>query len=245
MYEFLKKLFGTGENGEPEAMTYEQLEAKINESKDLKIVNLKDDGYVSKEKFEAKDTELKAVQKQLEDANAQIQSFKDVDVDGIKGKVSEWEKKYAEDTEALKKQMEEQEVRHQRDLYFSNVKFASNAAKNGILMEFDKQGFQLKDGKFQGADDWLAQQKKDDPASFVLEDKPAGDGNGDGADGNNGGASGSGASAAAGATNPMQPQGVVLPTFATATSKGSGVDQGQMNPFGNLGFRHVKQPEQK
>ena len=41
MYEFLKKLFGTVD-GQPEALTYEQLEEKIKGDKNLKIVNLTD-----------------------------------------------------------------------------------------------------------------------------------------------------------------------------------------------------------
>ncbi len=221
MYEFLKKLFGTGENGEPVAMTYEQLEEAINADKSIKIVNLKEGGYVSQEKFDAKDTELKGVKQQLEDANSQIKSFEGQDIEGIKSKVTEWEQKYEKDTEALKKQMEAMETAHQRDMYFSNVKFASNAAKIGLMTEFDKQKFQLKDGVFQGADAWLEQMKKDDPASFVQEEPKKKEEE----------------QPPAGAQPGQKP---VLPTFATATSKGSGVSQEQMNPF-TFGFRHVRE----
>ena len=52
MYEFLKKLFGTVD-GQPEALTYEQLEEKIKGDKNLKIVNLTDGGYVAEDKFRA------------------------------------------------------------------------------------------------------------------------------------------------------------------------------------------------
>lgn len=216
MYEFLKKLFGVGENGEPVAMTYEQLEAAIEADKTIKLVNLKDGGYVSQEKFDAKETELKGVKQQLNDANEQIKSFEGQDIEGIKGKVTEWEQKYEKDTEALRQQMEQQEIAHQRDMYFSGVKFASNAARIGLMAEFDKQGFQLKDGVFQGADAWLDQMKKDDPASFVQEEQPKEE-------------------------NKEVPEAPkpVLPQFATATSKGSGASQEQMTPF-NFGFRHVR-----
>lgn len=231
MYEFLKKLFGTGENGEPVAMTYEQLEAAINADKNIKLVNLKDGGYVSQEKFDAKDTELKGVKKQLDDANEQIKSFEGQDIEGVKGKVAEWEKKYKEDTEALMKKMEAQEITHQRDMYFSNVKFSSNAAKIGMMAEFDKQNFQLKDGVFQGADAWIEQQKKDDPASFVQEKKP--DDNAD----DNGGTQAT-QNSTQGAAN------VTRPSFAMATSNGSGMSQDQTNPF-TLGLRHVRGDQNK
>ncbi len=229
MYEFLEKLFGKGENGEPKALTFAELQTALEADKEIKLVNLKDGGYVSQEKFDAKETELKGIRTQLEDANKQIQSFKDVDVDGIKQKVSDWETKYNTDTEALRKQMEEQETRHQRDLYFSNVKFSSNAAKIGIMAEFDKQNFQLKDGVFQGADAWLEQQKKDDAASFVMDKDPEGDA---------GNPQPNGTQAPA-----TQYNGKPLPSFATSTSQGSGASADPTKSF-DFGFRGVrKRPE--
>ena len=88
MYEFLKKLFGTVD-GQPEALTYEQLEEKIKGDKNLKIVNLTDGGYVAEDKFRAKETELTGVKQQLTDANTTIQSLKDkgADVDKV---TKEW-----------------------------------------------------------------------------------------------------------------------------------------------------------
>ena len=56
MYEYLKKLFAEGE-----ALTWEQLEAKIAAEKNLKLANIADGGYVAKEKLDAKITELSGV----------------------------------------------------------------------------------------------------------------------------------------------------------------------------------------
>lgn len=227
MYEFLEKLFGKDENGEPKALTFKELVGAIETDKSIKLVNLKEGGYVSQEKFEAKETELKGVKEQLDAANDQIKSFEGQDIEGIKAKVSEWEQKYKDDTEALQKKMEAQEIAHQKDMYFSNVKFTSNAAKVGMMAEFDKQAFQLKDGVFQGADAWLEEQKKNDPASFVQE-KP--DDGKDGKEGNGNGNNGAGA----GNQPPRRPQ------FAASTSNGSGQSGDQMSVF-NFGFRHVRQ----
>ena len=69
MYEFLKKLFGVTEDGQPVALTYEQLAEALTANKELKLVNLADGGYVSKEKFDAKETELAGVRDQLTAAN--------------------------------------------------------------------------------------------------------------------------------------------------------------------------------
>lgn len=221
-YEFLKKLFGEEQDGEPKSMTYEELEAAIDADPDLNLVNLKEGGYISKGKYDRKETELEAVKTQLEEANNQIKSFEGQDIEGIKNKVSEWEKKYQEDTESLKSQMEAQEIAHQRDMYFNNVQFASNAAKIGIMSEFDKQKFQLKDGVFQGADNWLEEQKKNDPASFVLEEEKEEP-----------------------HEEPHKKEPKVHPKFVTSTSNGSGLSDDQKTPF-SFGFRHVREvPQQK
>lgn len=171
MLEFLQELFGTGEDGQPKALTYDQLEKAAASAKDIKAVNLASGGYVSKDKFDAKSTELEGVEKQLKDANATIKSYKDMDIDGIKKSVSDWQTKYETDTKTLKDQLAKQERNSARDLYFSRVDFASKAAKAGMMAEFDQKNFQLVDGKFEGADAWLEEQRKSDPASFKQKEE--------------------------------------------------------------------------
>lgn len=111
-YDFLKKFFKKDENGAIIPMTAEELEAAIDADKNIKVVDLSAGGYIAKDKFDAKETELKGVKKQLDDANIQIKSFEDQDVDGIKKKVSEWEQKYNTDTQALRDQMAAQSRHH-------------------------------------------------------------------------------------------------------------------------------------
>ena len=92
---------------------YAQVEAKLNEVnakiadkvKHVRFADLSEGGYVAKEKFDTKVTELSGVKQQLEDANKEIQSYKDMDVDGIKKSVTDWEQRYEKDTASLKKQM--------------------------------------------------------------------------------------------------------------------------------------------
>ena len=209
--EFLKALFGATEDGKPEALTYEQLVEKINAQGDkLQIINLKDGSYVAKEKLDAKIAELKGVQQQLNDANTTIKSYKDMDVDGIKKSVTDWEQRYEKDTAELKEQLAKQEYTHQKDMFFSRIKFSSKAAEVGMKAEFDKQEFQLKDGTFVGAEKWLEDQKTSDAASFVTEERT------DGGEDQN--------------TQQM------LPQFAAATSSGSGPDQKQQQTVGKFNF---------
>ena len=175
-YEFLKKLFGTPKDGEqPKAMTYAELEAAIDGAKDIQVVDLKAGGYVAKSKLDAKITELAGVQQQLTDANTQIQSFKDQDVEGVKKKVSEWETKYNADTQALKDQMAEQARKHAEEMFLSGYKFSSVAAKNGVLAELQGKKFQIDDhGTILGAKEFMQSlmENEDYKGAFVTEQKP-------------------------------------------------------------------------
>lgn len=178
-YEFLKKLFGTPKDGEqPKAMTYAELEAAIDGAKDIQVVDLKAGGYVAKSKLDAKITELAGVQQQLTDANTQIQSFKDQDVEGVKKKVSEWETKYNADTQALKDQMTEQARKHAEEMFLSGYKFSSVAAKNGILAELQGKKFQIDDhGTILGAKEFMQSlmENEDYKGAFVTEQKKDGE----------------------------------------------------------------------
>lgn len=210
MLEFLKDLFGTGENGQPGTLTYDQLEAAASKAKNLNVVNLAAGGYVTQAEYDAGQTELKGVKEQLTEANKTIKSYKDMDIDGIKKSAQDWETKYNTDTKALQDKLTAQERAHKQELYFNGVKFTSKAAKTGVIADFEKQNFELKDGVFIGADSWLAQQKKDDPASFVAE-KTDDD---------------------QGSKETEQQNGGYRPSFMGATSGGSGKSGQQMQDFG-------------
>ncbi len=88
--EFLKALFGE------KSLTYDELATALQNSKEIKLANLAEGGYVAKEKFDQKETELKNTASQLTEANKQIEAFKGMDVEGIKAAASEWKTKYEE-----------------------------------------------------------------------------------------------------------------------------------------------------
>lgn len=223
-YEFLRKLFKKDENGAVIPMTYEELEAAIDADKGIKIANLSGGGYVAKDKFDAKETELKGIRKQLDDANTQIKSFEDQDVDGIKQKVADWEAKYSTDTQALKDQMAAQNRSHAEDMFLAGYKFTSKAARKGVLDELRSKQFQLDDkGTFLGAKEFMSSLMEDEDykGAFVTEN-PAGDTN----QGNGG-------------TNP--PEGT-KPRFSTGTNGGN-PQGGDANPFLHMGFTHLREPK--
>lgn len=162
MYDYLKKLYG--EHPE-EGLTYEQLEAALDAAKDtVKLANLKEGGYVAKDKFEAANTELAGVKQQLMDANTQIQGFKgkEKDAEAIAQQVSEWENKYNADTQALKNQLETQAREHAEDMFFSGYQFTSKAARRGVLDDFRAQKFTLENGEFKGGKAYMDSLMKQD-----------------------------------------------------------------------------------
>ena len=225
-YEFLKKLFGTPKDGEqPKAMTYAELEAAIDGAKDIQVVDLKAGGYVAKSKLDAKITELAGVQQQLTDANTQIQSFKDQDVEGVKKKVSEWETKYNADTQALKDQMAEQARKHAEEMFLSGYKFSSVAAKNGILAELQGKKFQIDDhGTILGAKEFMQSlmENEDYKGAFVTEQKKDGEPEGQ---------------------TPPAPTG---PRFSFSAGTGGTTQPGSAaaNPFAGFGgFTRLRQPD--
>lgn len=223
-YEFLKKLFGTPKDGEqPKTMTYAELEAAIDGAKDIQVVDLKAGGYVAKSKLDAKITELAGVQQQLTDANTQIQSFKDQDVEGVKKKVSEWETKYNADTQALKDQMAEQARKHAEEMFLSGYKFSSVAAKNGVLAELQGKKFQIDDhGTILGAKEFMQSLMENDDykGAFVTEQKKDGEPEGQ---------------------TPPAPTG---PRFSAGTGGTTQPGGAAANPFAGFGgFTRLRQPD--
>lgn len=221
-YDFLKKLFKKDENGAIIPMTAEELEAAIDADKNIKVVDLSSGGYIAKDKFDAKETELKGVKKQLDDANIQIKSFEDQDVDGIKKKVSEWEQKYNTDTQTLRDQMAAQSRSHAEDMFLSGYKFTSKAARKGVLDELRSKKFQLDDnGTFLGAKEFMDSLMGDEDykGAFVTENKDGSAGSGAGGQGGN------------------------PPRFSAGANGGTPAG-GNQNPFLNMGFNRLRQPKE-
>lgn len=167
--DFLKEILGED--------LFPQFKEKVdnynNEHKDkpLKLVNLSEGNYISKEKFDSKETEATNLKKQVEDANKEIQSYKDMDIDSIKQSASDWETKYNELVESQKVEKEKSIRKERTDAFFSDVKFASEMAKTGVIAKFNEKDFKYDEESksFQGAKEWLEELKKSDANSFMSD----------------------------------------------------------------------------
>ena len=92
----LKALFGT------EALTFEQLEEKLKDNKEIKLANLAAGGYVAKNKFDDLETELNTANTTIKGLKDTVAKFDGVDIEKLKKDASDWETKYNTDTAALK-----------------------------------------------------------------------------------------------------------------------------------------------
>lgn len=172
-YEFLKKLYGTPADGEPQkSMTYSELEAAIDADKDIQLANLAAGGYVAQADFDTKVTELEGVKKQLTAANTTIQSYKDMDIEGIRQSAADWETKYNTDTQKLKDDLAAQAYEHACDMAATGIKFSSNGARKAFIADLRDKKLTLENGKLLGLDDYVKSYKETDPGAFAPETPP-------------------------------------------------------------------------
>lgn len=178
--ELLKNLFSEGE-----ALTYDQLTEKISAA-GLKLANIADGSYVSRDKMDSK---VKGLQGQISNLQGQVKQ-RDTDMAELQTKLTAAQTdadklaSVQSDLAALRQQREDDGKAWQQKIAAQayefairekagEVKFSSNAAKKQFIADaIAKQFKQDENGKMQGYDEFLTQYKADDPGSFVV-DEPA------------------------------------------------------------------------
>lgn len=99
-------------------------------------------------------TERDGLKTQLSDANAAIQSYKDMNIEGIKQSAADWETKYNTDTQALKDQLESIKYGYAVENAVGNLKFTSESAKKAFLAELTAKKLPIQEGKLLGLEDF-------------------------------------------------------------------------------------------
>lgn len=122
-----------------------------------------------KQTIEALTTERDGLKAQLEEAGREIQSYKDMDIEGIKAKAGEWESKYHNDTKALKEQLESANYGFAVKEAVSGLKFTSESAKKAFVSDLTAKKLPLQDGKLLGLEDFAKEYRASDPGAFVPE----------------------------------------------------------------------------
>ena len=150
------------EDLQAKGLTDEQIDFVMSENgKDINLI---------KTKLTTAETARDEYKEQLETANTTIQSYKDMDIEGIKQSASDWEKKYNDDLKAMQDKLEGQAYDFALKEYVSGYQFTSDLVKEAVIAQLKAQGFKLNDGKFLGADDFMKQLKEANPSAFADAD---------------------------------------------------------------------------
>ncbi len=113
--------------------------------------------------------ERDGLKSQLDEASTQIKSYKDMDIEGIKAKASEWEGKYTTETEALKNQLEETKYGYAVQDAVTGIQFSSESAKKAFVADLAAKKLPLQEGKLLGLADFQKAYQESDPAAFLRE----------------------------------------------------------------------------
>lgn len=112
-------------------------------------------------------TERDQLKAQLAEANKQIQSYKDMDVDAIKKSAADWEARHAADTKALQEKLDAATYGFSVERAVTGLKFSSTAAKNQFVTDLTAKKLPLQEGKLLGLDDYVKTYKEQDPGAFA------------------------------------------------------------------------------
>lgn len=121
--------------------------------------------------LKAKETELENVKEQLDNANKEIEGFKDLNIDEIKDKAEKYKQDYEELEKKAKEELEKFKYEVAVKEYANNFNFANDRVKNSIIEDIKGKGFKLEEGKLLGADDYMKQLQENEPTSFKQETK--------------------------------------------------------------------------
>lgn len=154
----LKALFGT------EALTFEQLEEKLKDNKEVKLANLASGNYVDKKKFDDKVSELGTANQTITDLQNAAKKFDGVDVDKLKTDFANLETKYNTDVEAAK-----------IDSLLTDELYKAKAKNPQMLKKMLDMSVIKRDGeKLLGVQEQLDTLKKSDAYAFDLEEQSKG-----------------------------------------------------------------------
>lgn len=122
--------------------------------------------YVKKELFDNKENELTTTKNLLKDANKEIQSYKDMDIDTIKKNAADYKEKY----ENAEKMIEKQNREFAAKEFLNEYHFANERSKKSVLAEFLEKDFKFENGKFLGGEEWMKTLADTEPDIFKAKD---------------------------------------------------------------------------
>lgn len=154
--EILKKLF----NGQ--ALTFEQFTAALGAASDIKLVNLADGGYVSKEKFDAKVDELTTANNTIKDLEKTVKAFDGVNVEQLQTDLDTWKTKY--DTDIAKLRMD-----HAVEAALTAAGARNVKAVKALLADFLTDAKLAEDGTVKGLTEEIKTLSEGEGTAFLFE----------------------------------------------------------------------------
>lgn len=168
----LRELLGEELFGQVDARIQEHNAGIEDKLQHVRYADLSEGNYVSREKYQTLETKSNGLQTQLNEANDKINSYKDMDIDGIKQSAAEWESKYNKDTQALQEQIDNQGKQFAAERFMDGQRIKSPLSRKQILHDFLKQGMEFKDGAFVGAEEYMKGVREQYPDEFETEQDP-------------------------------------------------------------------------
>lgn len=153
----LKALFGT------EALTFEQLEEKLKDNKEIKLANLAAGSHVDKRKYDDVVTQLGTANDTIKGLRDTVAKFDGVDIEKLKKDASDWETKYNTDIAAVKLDSA------------VNLALVGAKAKNPKLAKaaLDMSVIKLDGDNLFGFNEQIDKLKESDAYLFDAEEEPA------------------------------------------------------------------------
>ena len=176
--EFLKSLFEMAENG---MLTWEQFTEAVTKQ-GLKIGNLTDGAYVSKQKYEdelsARDTRIKALNDTITASDTDLTNLKNTldgaDLESLKKASKDLEslqKKYDKDTKQYQEQLSKQAYEFAVKEFANGQKFTSKAAKRDFINSLMAKNLSMENGQIMGATDFVTAYAQENEDAFKTEEK--------------------------------------------------------------------------
>lgn len=112
-------------------------------------------------------TERDGLQAQLDEARATIQSYKEMDIEGVKRAAADWEAKYNSDTAKLKADLEAVQYGHAVERAVAGLQFTSESARKAFVADLKEKKLPLQEDKLLGLEDFTKAYQETDPGAFV------------------------------------------------------------------------------
>lgn len=178
--ETLREFFEAMEDGK---LTYQQFMEACRDG-GLKLVDLSEGGYVSKQKYEdelqaakdevstlnetlsTRDNDLAELQSKLEAAGTDAEKLTTLSNDFTSLKT-----KYDNEVKEYKSQLKKQAYEFAVKEFAADKQFSSNAAKRDFINSMIKKDLKMEDGIIIGAEDFVKMYSKDNEDAFVVEDE--------------------------------------------------------------------------